>query len=111
MVLAGVQADGPRDDFRAGEVRAELRIVAVNRHGIIADISTAATIPIDNLSTADKIVLMERLWEHLSRRSADIVSPDWHGDVLADRRAAVLEGRTSFIDWEEAKKRLRERLP
>lgn len=72
--------------------------------------NTATTIPIESLSTADKIMLMERLWDDLSRRPSDVVSPDWHGDILDDRRAAVLEGRTGFVDWEEAKKRLRERL-
>jgi putative addiction module component (TIGR02574 family) len=72
--------------------------------------NTAASIPIEDLSTADKILLMERLWENLSRRPTDIISPNWHGDVLAERRAAVLDGRTAFVDWEEAKKRLRERL-
>ena len=71
--------------------------------------NTAASIPIEDLSTADKILLMERLWENLSRRPADI-SPNWHGDVLAERRAAVLDGKTAFVDWEEAKSRLRERL-
>jgi putative addiction module component (TIGR02574 family) len=73
--------------------------------------STATTLLIESLSTADKIVLMERLWDDLSRRPADVVSPEWHGDILDDRRAAVLEGRTAFVDWEDAKRRLRERLP
>jgi hypothetical protein len=52
---------------------------------------------------------MERLWESLSQRPADVPSPAWHGAVLADRIAAVREGRTTFIDWEDAKKRLQAR--
>lgn len=72
--------------------------------------NTAVTITIDNLSVADKIALMERLWDDLSRRPSDVASPDWHGDILGERRVAVSEGRTAFVDWEDAKKRLRERL-
>jgi len=71
---------------------------------------TASELPIENLSVADKLLLMERLWEDLSRRPSDIPSPDWHGEVLAERQAAVREGRTSFVAWEDAKQRLRERL-
>ena len=51
---------------------------------------------------------MERLWTDLSRRPADISSPDWHGDILSEREAAVREGRTAFVEWDDAKKRLRE---
>jgi hypothetical protein len=53
---------------------------------------------------------MERLWDELSRRPSNVPVPDWHGDVLAERLAAVREGRTSFVDWDVAKERLRERL-
>ena len=69
-----------------------------------------STIPLDNLSVADKLVLMERLWDDLSRRPSEVSSPEWHGDILEQRRAAVAEGRTDFVDWDEAKKRLRDRF-
>jgi len=72
--------------------------------------NTASTLPIETLSISDKLLLMERLWEDLSRHPSDIPSPEWHGDILAERQAAVREGRTSFVEWEAAKERLRERL-
>jgi len=53
---------------------------------------------------------MERLWEDLSKRPSNVPPPDWHGDVLAARLAAVKEGRTHFVDWDVAKERLRDRL-
>jgi hypothetical protein len=65
----------------------------------------AADIALENLSVADKILLMERLWEDLSRRPSDVPSPDWHGDILAERA-----GSKEFISWDAAKKRLRERF-
>ena len=72
--------------------------------------NTVSTIPIETFSIAEKLLLMERLWEDLSRRPSDVPIPDWHGDILAERQAAVREGRTSFVEWEAAKERLRERL-
>ncbi|MEQ8788854.1 MAG: addiction module protein [Pirellulaceae bacterium] len=67
-------------------------------------------IAIDHLSVAEKLALMERLWDDLSKNPENVPSPQWHGDVLAERIAAVREGRTSFVDWDDAKRRLRERL-
>ena len=65
---------------------------------------------LDGLSRAEKIALMERLWADLSQRPRELPCPDWHGDVLAERIAAVREGRTAFVDWKDAKRRLRDRL-
>jgi putative addiction module component (TIGR02574 family) len=61
---------------------------------------------VDALNTSEKLALMERLWEAVSQRPADVPSPKWHGDVLAERIAAVRDGRSKFVDWDEAKERL-----
>lgn len=66
-------------------------------------------VSLGSLSVAEKLALMERLWDDLSRRPEDVPSPQWHGDVLAERIAAVREGRTDFVSWDDAKQRLRER--
>ena len=67
-------------------------------------------VSLGSLSVAEKLALMERLWDDLSRRPEDVPSPQWHGDVLAERIAAVRDGRTDFVRWDDAKRRLRERL-
>ena len=72
--------------------------------------NTASTIPIESLSIADKIMLTEYLWDNLSQRPSNVVSPDWHGKILDDRLAALREGKTAFIAWDDAKKRLQESL-
>ncbi|MEI8210597.1 MAG: addiction module protein [Planctomycetota bacterium] len=69
-----------------------------------------AAIPIESLSLAEKLHLMERLWEDLSKHPSNVPPPEWHGDVLAARSAAVKGGRTAFVDWDTAKGRLRDRL-
>ena len=65
---------------------------------------------INSLSHDEKLLAMELLWRDLSRRPADVPSPEWHGELLAQRMAAVREGKAQFIDWADAKKRLRDRL-
>lgn len=66
-------------------------------------------ISFDQLTTKEKLALMERLWVDLARQPQDIPSPAWHGVVLDERRAAVQKGRTTFIAWAEAKQRLLDR--
>jgi putative addiction module component (TIGR02574 family) len=72
--------------------------------------NAATNISIETLSTTEKLILMERLWTDLSRCPSEIQSPDWHGDVLSARLQAVQDGKTQFVNWDDAKKRLRERL-
>ena len=67
-------------------------------------------ISIDSMSTAEKLALLERLWEDLSRRPENVPSPAWHGTVLSERIAAVREGRTAFVAWEDARQRLQDRF-
>ena len=68
-----------------------------------------ADISIDGLTVVQKLNLMEQLWVELSRKPSDIPSPDWHGDVLANRRQMVESGQVDFVDWSDAKKRLQQR--
>ena len=71
----------------------------------------AIAVDLGKMSTADKLQLMEDLWEDLSSRESDLSSPAWHGTVLADRERLTASGEEKFIDWEIAKKQLREELP
>jgi len=66
-------------------------------------------VSLSQLSTAEKLELMERLWVDLSRHPQDVPSPAWHGAVLEERREAVRQGRTTFVAWEEARQRLLDR--
>jgi len=69
-----------------------------------------ATLPLDRMTTEEKLRAMEALWADLSRNEAQYQSPGWHADVLNERAARVKEGKESFIDWETAKKQLRDKL-
>lgn len=63
---------------------------------------------LENMSRTEKLRLMESLWQDLSRDEAATVSPAWHGAALAETERLLAAGEVHFIDWEEAKKSLRE---
>jgi hypothetical protein len=69
-----------------------------------------ATPPANQTSVAEKLRAMEALWAKSSRDEAQFESPAWHGDALRAREDNIKSGRESFMDWEAAKKQLRERL-
>jgi len=68
------------------------------------------TPPVNLTSVAEKLRATEALWAGSIRDEAQFVSPAWHGDVLRDREENIKTGRESFMDWEAAKKQLRDRL-
>jgi hypothetical protein len=69
------------------------------------------TLPLDQMTSAEKLRAMEALWTDLSRSEENIQSPSWHGQVLEEREARVKSGQEKFMDWEAAKQELRDRLP
>ena len=72
--------------------------------------SNLASIPIESLTLSEKLLLMERLWEDLSKHPSNVSPPEWHGDVLTARLNAVKKGKTELVDWNTAKERLQNRL-
>jgi hypothetical protein len=66
-------------------------------------------LPLDQMTTEQKLRAMEELWADLSRDESQIESPAWHGEVLRERAEAVKSGKEKFVDWETAKKQLREK--
>ena len=68
------------------------------------------TIDLQEMSTPDKLRLMEALWQNLSKTASAVNSPEWHGEILAERDRLTASGEETFLDWEAAKKQLREEL-
>jgi len=65
-------------------------------------------LPLDQMTTAEKLRALERIWEDLCRTPDQIPSPPWHAHVLRDREKRVQEGSSQFVDWAEAKQQIRE---
>lgn len=63
----------------------------------------AVTLPLETMSTQEKIQLMESIWEDLCSRADTFSSPAWHEKVLDEREVAVKRGEDNFVDWDTAK--------
>ena len=68
------------------------------------------TLPLDQMSTDEKLRVMEALWADLSREEEQLESPGWHEGVLKEREERIKSGQETFMEWEAAKKELRDRL-
>jgi len=64
------------------------------------------SLPLDEMTTQEKISTMETLWRDLSRDSEGYESPLWHREVLECREAEGGE----FTDWDKAKQEIRDRI-
>ena len=58
----------------------------------------------------EKLQLLEDLQIDLHRNKAEIPSPAWHGEVLAERKKLIGNGEAIFLDWDEAKQQLRKQI-
>lgn len=67
-----------------------------------------AVLPLDQMTTAEKLRAMEAIWADLTRNADSFESPEWHAEVLREREQRIAEGKETFIDWEDAKRQLRE---
>jgi len=63
-------------------------------------------IRIESLSVAEKIQLLESVWQSLCAHACDVRSPEWHREVLDDRRRRLKDGRATISAWLDAKARL-----
>ena len=68
------------------------------------------TIPLDRMTTLEKLRVIEDVWDDLCHSKEDIPSPAWHEDVLRFREQQIRNGESTFLELNEAKRVLRERL-
>jgi hypothetical protein len=68
------------------------------------------SLPIDKMTSLDKIAVMEKLWDDLCRDPDSIPSPKWHAEVLEAREKEANEGKTEFTAFDQAKERIRDQI-
>ncbi|HTN70099.1 MAG TPA: addiction module protein [Methylomirabilota bacterium] len=68
------------------------------------------SLPLKDMTLHEKLAAMELLWEDLARSPESIESPTWHKDILDERGQRVAEGKAHFMDWETAKKEIRNKV-
>jgi len=65
---------------------------------------------IKGMTAEEKLQAMEMLWDDICRNAPDFNSPEWHKDELEKREGRVKEGKEKFVNWEDAKKDIRDSL-
>ena len=65
------------------------------------------SIPLDKMTTEEKLQALEEIWVDLQKTPDDVPSPSWHEDVLRAREDRIKEGRAEFKDWTDAKRDIR----
>ena len=63
---------------------------------------------IHQLPLREKLLVMEAIWEDLSREEQNLEVPQWHKELLDERERLLAEGKAKFVDWEEAKRQINE---
>jgi len=58
----------------------------------------------------EKLAAREALWEDLSRSLEAIEWPEWHKEILDERRQRIADGAAQFDDWETVKAKIREKI-
>jgi putative addiction module component (TIGR02574 family) len=58
---------------------------------------------VKQLPLAEKLRIMEALWEDLRAQAELVPVPEWHKELLDERRKAVEEGREEIFDWDAIK--------
>ena len=65
-------------------------------------------LPLETMSVAAKLDALEAIWASLCSKPADLASPVWHEQVLAERKRRLESGEATISAWSDAKNRLRE---
>ena len=65
---------------------------------------------LQKLSMAEKLSLMELLWDDLCRTPDVLPTPAWHAEVLAEREKELQNGQTRFIEFAEMRERLKKEI-
>ena len=62
-----------------------------------------------DLSPAEKLQLVEDLWDDLAATAAEVPVHQWQKEELARRKANLMSTPASGLSWDEVKARVRSR--
>jgi len=62
-----------------------------------------------DLSPAEKLQLVEDLWDDLAANPSAVPVHDWQKEELARRKANLMNNPASGLSWDEVKQRVRTR--
>ena len=64
-------------------------------------------IDISQLSSKERLEMMEALWDTLIHEVEELASPEWHEDILKHRQQSIEDGSAEYISLDDMKKKLR----
>ncbi len=56
---------------------------------------------IKKMNVTERLQAMETLWSSLVYENVELESPDWHGEILSERKAKIEKGTARFISLEK----------
>ncbi len=59
------------------------------------------TAEIRKMTKPECICAMEELWDVLCHQDEDIESPEWHSDILEERRKKIKSGEAEFLSLKD----------
>ena len=62
---------------------------------------------IDKMSLPERLGAIEQLWDAVCRVEGDVASPEWHRDILVERKARAERGEAKFLTLGQLRARLR----
>jgi len=58
---------------------------------------------ITKMSAAERLQTMEAIWDSFSHDQIEVKSPEWHKDILSERRKKIEQGEAKFISFADLK--------
>ena len=55
------------------------------------------------MSTTERLQVMEALWDSFLYENGKIESPQWHEQILEERKMKIANGKAKFISLEDLK--------
>ena len=68
--------------------------------------NAALAAEIERLSPAEKLLLVEELWNQIARESSAVEPPAWHDAVLAEDAQRYVSDPSRGDSWENVKRRI-----
>lgn len=66
-------------------------------------------IALEKMTIAEKMDIVDRIMDDLSRNSSSVPEIGWHGNILKQRAENLENGNDRFISLDEAEARIREK--
>lgn len=66
-----------------------------------------SAVSVFDLSPAEKLQLVEDLWDDLAATPSDVPLPDWQVKELDRRKANLMNSPASGLGWDDVKRRVR----